>query len=168
MFTMLLVAFLGLPPGVQPADTHAHPSETTFCADFVSDSCKTGEHALLGPSGGGFDPSEAHLDCRTCVFGLPCHRGCNIQQTEDEETQLAYEEARQAAAIGDIESLVALASRLDRYIVTNNKRGTIQLLSCDRSIVVSNLELRAGYHVIASGLTYLQTTDAPAEAPLQD
>lgn len=69
---------------------------------------------------------------------------------------MAYEEARQAAAIGDIESLVALASQLDRYIVTNSERGTIQLRSCDRSIIVSNLELRTGHHLIASGLTDLQ------------
>lgn len=142
MFSMLLVMLFGLVPLVPSDDVHVHPpGEATLCADMLSFGCENSEHVLLGPSPGGFDGAQAHGDCRECIFGIPCHRGCSVQQTEDEETQLAYEVARQAASIGDVETLLALKSRLDRYILTNTDRGTIQLLSCDRSVVVSNLQL---------------------------
>ena len=163
MFSMLLVVLIGFVPLAPSNDVDAHSLGETFCADMLSFGCESSEHVLLGPSPGGFDGTQAHGDCRECFFGIPCHRGCSIQQTEDEETQFAYEEARQAASVGDVESLVALASRLDRYIMTKTNRGTIQLLSCDRSYVIANLPLQSDLHLIASTQTGLHKHSASDE-----
>ena len=127
-------------------------ADGAFCAGMLSQGCEVGWHVLLGP-GGGFNGAEAHGDCRRCVFPYPCHSGCNDAEEDNEADQLAYAEARAAAERGDVQSLLSLLADRNQYVVVNHDRGAVQLLSCDRLWVVSNLRLDASYasHATADG-----------------
>ncbi len=127
---------------VRPSPVRADeiPDRLPFCAQMLSGGCGFGWHVLQGPSGGGYDGDEAHGDCRQCIQGYPCHTDCGASE-EPEETRLAYDAAVAAAARGDAAGLVALSESADGYVRVNTARHSVQLLSCDRRLVIANLTL---------------------------
>lgn len=117
----------------------AIPPRPAFCAAMYSGGCSFGDHKLQGPAGDK-KGEEAHGDCRTCIVGYPCHTDCN-QSLWEEETRVAYQRVLEAAARGDVEAVLALADAADDYVEVNAPRGSVQVRSCDRSLVIANLNL---------------------------
>ena len=110
-----------------------------FCAWMFVDGCPFGDHVLQGPAPNGYSGLEAHGDCRTCVPGYPCHSGCNPE--EEEDLDLAYGAALEAASRGDVTAVLALDGAVGRYVEVNGSRNAVQVFSCDGATVVANLPI---------------------------
>lgn len=101
----------------------------------------------LGCSGSGiyhrFDTGEglesgSQHSCKACPLGQDCHPSCTPSE-EEEEVQLAYAEATHAMVNGDLAGLFELQFVLADYLVLNEERGSLQLLSCTKEDVVGSI-----------------------------
>lgn len=82
-----------------------------------------------------------HSDCKaTGRFEFPQHwEPCN--PAEDLATADAYRAAQNAAEIADVDELVALIPAVHDWIVVNQDRRAVQLLSCDGEKIVASFVL---------------------------
>ena len=79
-----------------------------------------------------------HVMCLICIYG-PCHPNCEPE--EDEEVKLAYAAATDAAAEGDVVTLIELLPGLRGHLTYNRDRNAIQLRSCDREFVIASINV---------------------------
>jgi hypothetical protein len=128
-------------------------AQGAYCTNLMSDGCDSGEHwAPLIPSGAKEYP---HDSCESNFGEFPKHyTPCNPAQ-DNPVLADAYRAAQDAAESGDSQELVALIPRLGPWISVNEKRGALQLLSCDRSAVVASLSLSPA--IITESVRLLRT-----------
>lgn len=139
--TLALIAAAGI--GVGPTDSAREetPShDLPFCAWMFEDDCDFGDHKLQGPAPDGYDGSQAHGDCRTCLVIGPCHSPCEAEDDE-ESVRAAYAAAVVAASRGDVRTVLNLERAAGRYVKTNRERRSVQVMSCDGSAVIANLPI---------------------------
>jgi len=120
-------------------DTHT-PADV--CGWYFTEGCDFLWHTVEGPSVTGV--MGLHGDCRYCLSGegpYDCHPSCEPQ--DDEETQLAYAEAMQALQASDRVTLVRLASVIPDYVTYNHERGAVQVLDCERNLVLGSVSVAA-------------------------
>jgi hypothetical protein len=108
-----------------------------YCGTYVS-GCEFGWHRLLGGYSQYLYP---HSECGQCLFGVDnCHPDCELDD-EDHETQAAYSAALEAAGRGDVVALMAARAVIPSWVRINEFRASVQLLACDRALVLANLPL---------------------------
>lgn len=101
--------------------------------------CFGGEEHKV-PQGTGWGWNNPHSNCMACIEPEGCHLPCQFGFSTP-KARAAYGGALAAAARGDVGSVVNLAMFVPERVLLNPVRGSIQILSCDGTSVVANLDL---------------------------
>jgi len=75
----------------------------------------------------------------TCLICFNCHDACIPD--EDEDVQLAYAAAAEAARVGDLEALLGFAPLIPEYLSYNSERSAVQLWSCTGEYPIASLNV---------------------------
>ena len=70
----------------------------------------------------------------------PCHEEC-VNEDADEKEQEAYLALIDAAYEGDIEDVLKMSGYAPGFVFLNEERQSLQVLSCDRSILVGHVPI---------------------------
>ncbi|MGD8363063.1 MAG: hypothetical protein PVJ04_16675 [Gemmatimonadota bacterium] len=146
MFRSIMLAVFSL--GVSPAWSGPSPLhyDDGPCGDDLGE-CAPDYHRVPGP-GSEFanTPWPIHNARKLClVQGEPAppegrHDPCTPTE-EDEDYQLAYLQALNAAEEGDISQLVEIAPEAWKHVVLNVRRQSLQILDCGAAHTIANIPL---------------------------
>jgi hypothetical protein len=120
---------------------HGSEAPTQVCGWYFTEGCAFTWHKLQGPAGDGYE--GLHGDCAYCLTGqgsYDCHPSC-LPAEEEEKVVLAYAEALEALAIDDRVTLVRLAEVIPQYVTFNANRGAIQILDCEKNLVLGSFSV---------------------------
>ena len=82
-----------------------------------------------------------HVDCKeTSDNEWPVHWP-DCQFSDDMVDQEAYDRAKQFAAVGDVQALIAAGMELPGYVRYNSSRNAVQLYACNGHSVASSLSV---------------------------
>jgi hypothetical protein len=94
----------------------------------------------MPPSYNGFYDTP-HESCNVCPgYILDCHKECGI--SDDLIAQSAVRSAVIVALEGDVNGVVALAHLAPQFIRYNSQRGAVQIMGCDKNVVLATLQVR--------------------------
>ena len=109
--------------------------------------CEYGGHKILGPgSEYSSAPCLIHSECYVCMVNGEeadideCHGECEPSD-EDQEYRTAYSYLTSALTEEDVIQVISIAARVPRHVHLNSARQSLQVLTCDRKWVRSNIPL---------------------------
>ena len=130
------------PSGGPSADTLAGGSAVLFGGCYDMWACwvgmDAGDQLAQGPVGSHkSEPTYWHSDCRACTGS--CHSLCSPD--EEEAVQQAYVDVMRGIEEGDVDMIIGTLTLLGDYVVWNEDRSSIQVLSCGRDYVAASFLL---------------------------
>jgi hypothetical protein len=112
-------------------------SAQTGCGYWTS--CFDGNwHSL--PDGAFWGYDDPHFECAYCLVPSGCHYPCAYGFSTPTERK-AYLAATEAAARSDVGAILDLAPSTGARVIFNPSRSSLQILSCDKSMIIASLQV---------------------------
>ena len=150
---------------VSRAQAQVHPSGGQGCATIEWTGCVNDHHKAPAASSGSNLVDNPHPECMYCddIDDPSCHDACT-PGSADFLVAVVYSKMLDAARRGDAKAMAKLAPMASEYVVVNEQRGAIQLLSCTGGEVIASLTLRDRVTLTAVAERLRNTRRQPVQA----